>query len=156
LTVPNTNTVTAEIKPAEAVVPIPNVPSVTITDYALKGYHVDLTFPASRILEAVKLLNQLGFAIDTITGVDWITHEQMEVVYDFFHPAISLRVVVRALIPRSNPRLPTISGLYPGANWHERETSEFYGIHFEGHPNLTPLLLPEDAKFHPLRKDFVA
>ena len=48
----------------------------------------------------------------------------------------------------------TISPVFPGANWHERETHDFFGIVFRGHPNLEPLLLPEDATYHPLRKDF--
>jgi NADH-quinone oxidoreductase subunit C len=50
--------------------------------------------------------------------------------------------------------LPTLSAIYPGADWHERETHDFFGVIFSGHPDLTPLLLPEDADFHPLRKDF--
>jgi len=52
--------------------------------------------------------------------------------------------------------VPTISAVFPGANWHERETHDFFGIRFAGHPNLIPLLLPEDADYHPLRKDFKA
>ncbi|MBI5687635.1 MAG: NADH-quinone oxidoreductase subunit C [Verrucomicrobia bacterium] len=101
-------------------------------------------------------MDENGFAIDAVTGVDWMAEGQMEVVYDFFHPAHAWRVVVRARVPREKPELPTISEIYPGANWHERETHEFFGIVFLGHPNLTPLLLPEDATYHPLRKDFKA
>ena len=53
-------------------------------------------------------------------------------------------------------RFATIHKVFPGANWHERETHDFFGIRFLGHPNLTPFLLPEDATYHPLRKDFAA
>ena len=56
--------------------------------------------------------------------------------------------------PRDNPEIATILKVFPGANWHERETHDFFGIRFLGHPNLTPFLLPEDATYHPLRKDF--
>jgi NADH-quinone oxidoreductase subunit C len=49
----------------------------------------------------------------------------------------------------------TVTGLYPGASWHERETHEMFGIGFDGHPNLAPLLLPPEFEGHPLRKDFV-
>jgi NADH-quinone oxidoreductase subunit C len=63
--------------------------------------------------------------------------------------------VIRSRIARENPEFPTISTVFPGAEWHERETHDFFGIHFSGHPNLTPFLLPEDATYHPLRKDFV-
>jgi len=80
----------------------------------------------------------------------------MEVVYDFAHYQENCRVVARTRIPRDNPEVPTISSIFQGANWHERETHDFFGIQFVGHPDLTPLLLPEDADFHPLRKDFTA
>jgi NADH-quinone oxidoreductase subunit C len=103
---------------------------------------------------AAELLNQEGFAIDTVTGVDWMAGGEMEVVYDFFQPAGHWHVVLRTRLPRVRPEVPTISGVFPGANWHERETHEFFGIRFSGHPNLSPLLLPEDATYHPLRKDF--
>ena len=109
-----------------------------------------------QVVPAAAFLDQLGFALDTITGVDWIAENEMEVVYDYFHPTGTLRVAVRTWVPRGCPEVPTISEVYPGANWHERETHEFFGIRFLGHPNLTPLLLPEDAEYHPLRKDFAA
>lgn len=80
----------------------------------------------------------------------------IEVVYDFNHFQENCRVVVRTRIPRDNPELPTISSIFPGANWHERETHDFFGVRFQGHPDLSPLLLPEDADFHPLLKDFKA
>ena len=109
-----------------------------------------------QVVAAAEMLDQEGFALDTITGVDWIAERQMEVVYDYFHPTNGLRVVVRSRIPRDNPEIPTISKVFPGANWHERETHDFFGIRFAGHPDLTPFLLPEDATYHPLRKDFAA
>ena len=101
-------------------------------------------------------MDRCGFAIDTITGVDWMAQSQMELVYDYFHPQTGLRAVIRSRIPRDNPEIATISNVFPGANWHERETHDFFGIRFAGHPNLTPFLLPEDATFHPLRKDFTS
>lgn len=83
--------------------------------------------------------------------------DQVEVVYDYNYTGEELcRVVVRCRLTRNNPEIPTISKLIPGANWHERETHDFFGIKFSGHPDLSPLLLPEDADFHPLLKDFKA
>ncbi len=125
-------------------------------DYAAKGYHLDVTVLPGQVVAVAELLDKNGFALDTITGVDWIEQGEMEVVYDYFHPLATLRVAVRARVPRTNPEVPTISGVFPGANWHERETHDFFGIRFAGHPDLTPLLLPEDADYHPLKKDFAA
>lgn len=123
-------------------------------DRARRGYHLDARVAADQVVAAARMLDQAGFAIDTVTGVDWMAQGEMEVVYDFFHPAAASRVVVRTRVPRDTPEVPTISEVFPGADWHERETHDFFGIRFLGHPNLTPLLLPEDADFHPLRKDF--
>jgi NADH-quinone oxidoreductase subunit C len=123
-------------------------------DYALKGYHLDASVSPDQVIRAAQELDREGFALDTITGVDWLAENQMEVVYDYFHTSKPLRVVVRTRVSRDNPELPTISQIYPGANWHEREAHDFFGIRFTGHPDLTPFLLPEDATYHPLRKDF--
>jgi NADH-quinone oxidoreductase subunit C len=124
--------------------------------FASKGYHLDATVAPGQVVAAAELMERAGFALDVITGVDWLAENQMEVVYDYYHPTRSenSRVVVRTRVPRDHPELPTILGVYSGANWHERETHEFFGIRFSGHPNLTPFLLPEDADYHPLRKDF--
>jgi NADH-quinone oxidoreductase subunit C len=123
-------------------------------DVKRRGFHLDAAVAPDQVVAAAQILDAAGFAIDTITGVDWMTAGEMEVVYDFFHLSVPLQVVVRTRVPRSTPELPTISGVFPGANWHERETHEFFGIRFLGHPDLSPLLLPEDATYHPLRKDF--
>jgi NADH-quinone oxidoreductase subunit C len=123
-------------------------------DYAARGYHVEATIAPEQVVFAAEQLDKEGFALDTITGVDWMAEGQMEVIYDYFHPAKALHVVVRTRIPRDNPEIATIQKVFPGANWHEREAHDFFGIRFLGHPNLTPFLLPEDADYHPLRKDF--
>ena len=125
-----------------------------VVDFSLKGYHLDATVAPERVVRAVYELDASGFALDTITGVDWLAEQQFELVYDFFHPVRALRVVVRTRVPREQAEVQTISEVFPGADWHERETHDFFGIRFAGHPNLTPFLLEEDATYHPLRKDF--
>jgi NADH-quinone oxidoreductase subunit C len=146
----------AGASPAPGAAPSAPPPPIQTTDHATKGFHLDVRVRPDQVVSAAELLDRNGFAMDAVTGMDWIAENEMEVVYDYFHPANSWRVVVRTRVPRGKPELPTISRVFPGANWHERETHEFFGIVFLGHPNLTPLLLPEDATYHPLRKDFTA
>ena len=126
-------------------------------DYSVHGYHLDVQVDPAQLYVAVKIIDELDYFIESITGVDWIKENQMEVIYDFSRYDFDLcRVVIRTRIDREDPKLPTITPIYAGANWHERETHDFFGIKFEGHPHLIPLLLPEDADFHPLLKDFKA
>ncbi|MEE4243017.1 MAG: NADH-quinone oxidoreductase subunit C [Desulfopila sp.] len=126
-------------------------------DYQVHGYHIDAQVDPEQLLEAVGIVDSLGYFIESITGVDWIKENQLEVVYDFSRYDFDLcRVVIRTRVDRDAPVVPSITSIYAGANWHERETHDFFGIKFEGHPHLIPLLLPEDADFHPLLKDFKA
>jgi NADH-quinone oxidoreductase subunit C len=149
-----------EAKPEEAEEPAAEAakapPGPKETDYTVKGYHLDVDLPPDKVTAAAEILNNENFFLETITGVDWIDEQQLEVVYDFNHFDELCRIVIRTRTDRNNPEIPTISHIYQGANWHERETHDFFGIKFVGHPDLSPLLLPEDADFHPLLKDFKA
>ncbi len=133
----------------------PRTDGVLELDFQARGANLDVLCAPDQIVDVTRILDEAGFFLETISGVDWIKEDQMEVIYDYSIVADEpCRVVVRTRVPRSEPEVPTISDIYPGANWHERETHEFFGIKFEGHPYLVPLLLPEDADFYPLRKDF--
>ena len=103
----------------------------------------------------------LGFDhIGTVSGVDWIAKNELEVVYfvgsttpgqEDFVLAISERVA------RDNPVVPTMVDVWKGAEYHERETHEMFGINFQGHPDQSHLFLPEDwNELPPLRKDYVS
>ncbi|HLH53211.1 MAG TPA: NADH-quinone oxidoreductase subunit C [Verrucomicrobiae bacterium] len=127
-----------------------------VVDHAIKGVHLETTVSPDQVIASALEMDQAGLALDTITGVDWLAEKQMEVVYDYFHPVTGLRVAIRSRVSREDPEIPSISQVFPGANWHERETHDFFGIIFAGHPNLEPFLLPEDATYHPLRKDFAS
>ena len=122
----------------------------------MKGYHLDIQVLPENVVAVAEKLLELEYFIEAVTGVDWIKEKQMEVVYDFDNWSELCRVTLRTRLDRDTPEVPTISEVYSGANWHERETHDFFGIKFLGHPDLSPLLLPEDADFHPLLKDFTA
>ncbi|WP_230421272.1 NADH-quinone oxidoreductase subunit C [Actinomadura soli] len=94
-----------------------------------------------------------GF-FDWLTGVDELD-EGFAVVVHVYSLERRHHLLVRTRVSKSAPVLPTATGVYRGAEWHERETSEMFGVLFEGHPNLVPLLLPDGFEGHPLRKDFV-
>jgi NADH-quinone oxidoreductase subunit C len=147
----------AEEKKDKKVVEAPRLNGLVERDYSVHGYHLDAQVAPDQLLQAVTILDEAEFFIESITGVDWIKEKQLEVIYDFSRYDFDLcRVVIRTRVDRQKPEVPTITGIYAGANWHERETHEFFGIKFAGHPHLVPLLLPEDADFHPLLKDFKA
>lgn len=140
---------------AEEVAEEPVTRGVVDCSYEKTGVHLDVLTDSDQVVKTAQILKDAGFFLEAITGVDWIKEEQMEVIYDYNHVGRELcRVMVRVKIPRKEPIIPTVSEIHSGANWHERETHDFFGIKFQGHPYLVPLLLPEDADFHPLLKDF--
>jgi NADH-quinone oxidoreductase subunit C len=78
-----------------------------------------------------------------------------EVVVRLWSVAFRHGVHLRTSCPRDDARVPSLVGVFPGAAWHEREGAEMYGLAFEGHPDLRPLLLPEGGVPTPLRKEHV-
>jgi len=91
----------------------------------------------------------------SVCGVDYIKRNELEVVYhiaSYNHPVV---LTLKARLPRENPEIESIVSVYWNANWYERETYELFGILFKNHPNLKPLVLPEDMLGEwPLRKDY--
>ncbi|WP_432942582.1 NADH-quinone oxidoreductase subunit C [Kribbella sp. CA-253562] len=115
--------------------------------------------PAEAWITAHEILrDEVGLIFfDFLTASDELTDGFRVVTHlaDFWGGAHVDHVLVRTLIPRAGAALPTLSEVYAGANWHERETHEMFGIDFPGHPNLVPLLLPDEFEGNPLRKEFV-
>ena len=133
----------------------PRENGVLLTDHAARGAHIDVLCDPDQIVDSARIMNEAGFFLESIAGVDWIKEDKIEVIYDYNQYGLEpCRVVIRAFIDRAEPEIATISEIFPSADWHERETFDFYGINFQGHPYLVPILLPEDADFHPLLKDF--
>lgn len=127
---------------------------IEATDFSLRGSHLDITAEVAQIEAVARMMDNFGCTLEAISGVDWLTEGVLEAVYDFNGLVDGGRVTVRVRVPREAPEIPTISKVFGGADWHEREAHDLYGIVFAGHRNLTPLILPEEATFHPLRKDF--
>jgi len=142
--------------PAPAAPPPPPPKPVQIWKFEEKGLHLEVTVEPENVVAAAEIMDRHGFAIDAVTGMDWPTQGLLEVIYDFLHFENGMRVAFRARVARNDPKIPTISKVFPGADWHERETHDFFGINFVGHRDLSPFLLPDDATYHPLLKDFKA
>lgn len=121
------------------------------SDAAATGVALDAVVPSESVRAFASELRSEEFMIESVTALD--AKPQMMVLYHLTRVDSGLRVCGRVLIDRENPECPTISDIYPGANWHEREAHDFFGIVFTGHPDLSPLILPEDsAGLVPLRK----
>jgi len=98
-----------------------------------------------------------GFThLSGVWGVDYSgmgLEPRFAVVYHLYSPTEKTRVGIKVPLEEGDAVVPSVVELFAAANWHERETFDMFGIRFEGHPNLTRILMPEDADFYPLRKD---
>ena len=91
-----------------------------------------------------------------VSGVHypWETGRELHAVYPLLSITHNRRVRLEVSAPDADPRVPSLVGVYPTCDWHERETWDFFGIIFEGHPALTRIEMPDDWKGHPQRKDY--
>ena len=119
---------------------------------------VQLLLASEKLIAASqKLRDEFDFALlSTITAVDYWPEEapRYHIVYVFNSLSKNLQLILRVPLPGDNPTIPTLTGVYKNANWRERELWDMFGIQVDGHPDLRRLLMPDDWKGHPLRKDY--
>ncbi|MBY6539268.1 NADH-quinone oxidoreductase subunit C [Rhodococcus sp. BP-349] len=82
------------------------------------------------------------------------TGRELHAVYHLQSITHGRRLRLEVSVPESDPRIPSLCGIYPTTDWHERETYDFFGIEFDGHPSLTRIEMPDDWVGHPQRKDY--
>ncbi|MBW3668083.1 MAG: NADH-quinone oxidoreductase subunit C [Actinobacteria bacterium] len=128
---------------------------------------MQVAFPAlDAYYDTVGALKADGFDFCAdLTAVDYLVHgprplpagidpERFEVVVNLLSMSAHRRIRLRAQVPAAEPVVRSLFELYPGTEAMEREAFDMYGIRFEGHPDLTRILMPEDWEGHPLRKDY--
>lgn len=91
-----------------------------------------------------------------ICGIHYPDHKEKElgVIYHLHNLQENFRIRIKSFFPKDNAQVDSITDLYSGANWMERETYDFYGITFKGHPDLRVILNMEELGYHPLLKEY--
>jgi NADH-quinone oxidoreductase subunit C len=118
-----------------------------------------LTVEVSSIVEVCRFLREHGGmdfeVLSDLTALDWPKEEKIQVVYHLFSYGHNHQIVLKVDLPRDNPKIATVEGVWKVANWFEREVYDLFGVIFEGHSDLRRIMLPEDWTGYPLRKDYV-
>ncbi|KMY68070.1 hypothetical protein AAU61_09705 [Desulfocarbo indianensis] len=118
---------------------------------ARDGFDLRLAIRAKGMPELARLFKEHGCFLEFITAVDH--GESLELIYVFSAWLRPFRVMARCPASLMEPS-PSLVEVLAAADWQEREVFDMFGLEFAGHPDLKRILLPEDADFHPLRKDF--
>ena len=125
---------------------------------------IAVTAESDNVLAILRFLKDAGFDhLALLSAVDWIEDDCFELCFiltsymqndDEYTGHQRLHIILKTPIPREKPQFKTAIGIFPNAEPYEREIHELFGIKFEGHPRLTPLLLEREYEIPPFRKDF--
>ncbi len=114
-------------------------------------------FPREEIREVARTLKeQFGFThfIDALGNDRNERKMRFEVIYNLRNPQTKERIFLKVRCDERNPHIPSVVSIWSGANWHEREAFDMYGVIFDEHPDMRRMYLPDEFEYHPLRKDF--
>lgn len=92
--------------------------------------------------------------LTAVDGLEMNWKPRFEVVYHFYSYSLKQRLRLKVRVDEKNLLVPTLTRLWPAANWFEREVWDMFGIKFDGHPNMKRILMYEEFEGHPLRKDY--
>ena len=128
-----------------------------ITDAKIqRSRRIVLNVNKENLIEVAQFLkDQHGFDhIASVSGIDYPDRKEFEIVYHVWSIPNKIMLTLRTSTSRDEPKVKTLTPVWEGANYHEREAHELFGIDFDGHPNLSELLLEGWDKEPPFRKDF--
>lgn len=107
------------------------------------------------VLKFLKEDKDLNFHfLTTLCGVQTADEKQLGVVYHLHNMPKNYRIRLKTFFDINKPEIPTVTDLYPTANWMERETYDFFGVRFKGHPNLKRILNVDEMDIFPMRKEY--
>jgi len=116
-----------------------------------------ITIKKEKVLEIVKDLQKEGYNFLTdLTGTHYPGNSgnELGIIYHFHDMPNNRRLRLKAFTSINDPAIDSLTSIYPGANWMERETYDFYGIIFKGHPNLKRILNMDEMNYFPMRKEY--
>ena len=130
-----------------------------VGDFKAEVFEPYLTVDGSSIVEVCRFLRDragMDFEVlSDLTALDWPKEEKIQLVYHLFSYTHNHQIVLKVDLPRDNPKIATVEGVWKIANWFEREIYDLFGVIFDGHGDLRRIMLPEDWIGYPLRKDYV-
>ncbi|MEA2452572.1 MAG: NADH-quinone oxidoreductase subunit [Actinomycetota bacterium] len=154
------------VTPEQALERVSSALGDSISASGVSHGQIDVTCAPARVVDVVSTLRTAdGLQCEYFTflsavdrtefgGEDVTKHGGLEVLIHLYSPNHVIHVNVHVPVDLENPVCPTITNVFGGALWHERETHEMFGIDFEGHPKLVNLYLPEDFAGTPMRRSF--
>lgn len=118
-----------------------------------------LEIKKSEIKKVIHYLKESSLEINFLTDICGIhfpedKEKELGVIYHLHNMKTGFRIRLKTFMPRENAEVDTLTDIYIGANWMERETFDFFGIKFKGHPDLRPILNMEDLGYHPMLKEY--
>lgn len=128
----------------------------SIVDAAFDRGELTLTIEKDHIRAAAAEVQKAGYTfLEDVTCVDWYPSEpRFHVVYHILSMTFKERVRLVAQVESIDASIESITAVWPSANFYEREVWDLFGVRFNGHPNLRRIMMPEEWKGHPLRKDY--
>jgi len=131
-----------------------------ITDAKWDRRELTLTVAPETIIAAAEAAKAAGYNfLEDVTAVDWYPSNsasapRFQISYSILSLGLKQRIRIIARLSGDNPRIDSITSVWPSANFYEREVFDLFGVHFAGHPRLTRIMMPDNWDGHPLRKDY--
>ena len=126
------------------------------TDAKYDREEMTITVARENVVAACEALKAAGYNFfEDVTAVDWAPGEpRFQITYHILSHGLKQRIRLVARLDGDDAAIDSITGVWPAANFYEREIFDLFGVHFGGHPNLRRIMMPEDWQGYPLRKDY--